>query len=65
MKLPFDQPSPLLGIYPEDIPLTIQKLQLHKIILPAVFARAKYWKKMPIYRRVIEPIIVVAHNGGI
>ena len=45
MHLPFDSAIPILEIYPEIIPLTIQKYIRTRLLIATLFVIAKYWKQ--------------------
>ena len=44
MHLPFGLEIPLLGIYPENTPLTTQENTCTRLFTAALFTTAKYWK---------------------
>ena len=46
MKLPFDSVIPLLGIYPKDSEIPIQKIYMHPMHIAELLTIAEIWKRL-------------------
>ena len=44
MELPFDPAIPLLGLYPNNPEILVQKILCTQMYIAAQFTIAKYWK---------------------